>query len=150
MNQLVNLEDFTCNTMPKRPVVPKDLSKYPDFPINDGLSEEEYNKIIIAYWADKAKQKKKNIQKWKKIEATFRECHQFIQKYQTLLEFFLSRNKNQGRPAVEWSKPWISLEDTLSKLKLCNEVITDQAQRSNPDTIGSNRMSKIVETVPQS
>ena len=131
MNQLVNLKDFTCKTMPKRPVVPKDLSKYPDFPINDGLSKEEYNKVIIAYWADKSKEKKKNIQKWKNIEAKFREVHQFIQRYQTVLEFLLNFNKNQGRSAVEWSKPKISLEETLSKLKLCNDLITNLAQRSS-------------------
>ena len=132
MNQLVNLKDFTCITMPKRPVMPKDLSRYPDFPVyNTDLSKEENDKVIIAYWADKSKEKKKNIQKWKNIEAKFREVHQFIQRYQTVLEFLLNFNKNQGRSAVEWSKPKISLEETLSKLKLCNDLITNLAQRSS-------------------
>ena len=91
MNQLVNLEDFTCNTMPKRPVVPKDLSRYPDFPVyNTDLSKEENDNIIIAYWAQKAKERKKVVQKWKKFEAKFKECCRFVYIYKTVMKKYSS------------------------------------------------------------
>ena len=45
--------------MVSRPVIPKDLSKWPDFPVKNDLSQEDYDVVIIAYWAAKKKEKRK-------------------------------------------------------------------------------------------
>ena len=46
--------------MAPRPVIPRDLAKYPDFPQRQpGQSQENYDSVIIAYWARKKKEKRK-------------------------------------------------------------------------------------------
>ena len=46
--------------MAPRPVVPKDLSRFPDFPQRKpGQSQEHYDSTIIAYWTAKERERKK-------------------------------------------------------------------------------------------
>ena len=39
--------------MVPRPVIPKDLTRYPDFPNKDELSGKEYQVLVLAYWKRK-------------------------------------------------------------------------------------------------
>ena len=54
--------------MAPRPVIPKDLSKFPDFPKQHELSQEDYEKLIISYWATKKKNKRKIPQEHFQLE----------------------------------------------------------------------------------
>ena len=64
--------------MTQRPVVPKDLSRYPDFPLRHNLNQEDYDKLIIDYWFKKKKEKRKLAQKHYKLKrkvANYYELH---------------------------------------------------------------------------
>ena len=54
--------------MATRPVIPKDLSKFPDFPKQHELNQEDYEKLIISYWASKRRNKRKIAQEHFQME----------------------------------------------------------------------------------
>ena len=63
--------------MAPRPVIPKDLSKFPDFPKQHELSQEDYEKLIISYWATKKKNKRKIFQEHFELE---KRCINLVEK----------------------------------------------------------------------
>ena len=63
--------------MAPRPVIPKDLSKFPDFPKQHELSHEDYEKLIISYWATKKKIKRKLFQENFELE---KRCINLVEK----------------------------------------------------------------------
>ena len=63
--------------MAPRPVIPKDLSKFPDFPKQHELSQEDYEKLIISYWATKKKIKRKLFQENFELE---KRCINLVEK----------------------------------------------------------------------
>ena len=63
--------------MAPRPVIPKDLSKFPDFPKQHELSQEDYEKLIISYWATKKKNKRKILQEHFELE---KRCINLVEK----------------------------------------------------------------------
>ena len=62
--------------MTQRPVVPKDLSRYPDFPVRLNLNQDDYNQLIIEYWIKKKKEKRKLAQKHYKLKKKVRNYYE--------------------------------------------------------------------------
>ena len=67
----------------KSSVTPNDLSKFPDFPQRKpGQSQEHYDSIIIAYWAEKKKEKRRAERQRSKLDKKVERAFNYYDKLQ--------------------------------------------------------------------
>ena len=71
--------------MTPRPVIPKNLENYPDFPQKQpGQSQDDYDSVIIAYWAEKRREKRKLEKQEQKLRKLWNKLEKETDKHREL------------------------------------------------------------------